>query len=172
MTCYHRARHTFFRQIPIDETNNLLTMEWKDLRQILFIKHDDVCNDMILNKKLYNKEFLLFLETGNENFTISFCLFLNHFLIEFRKSLSYLCPSRLSLTSSSLSEKSTTIIISISATIIVMATISITMFEWVLNTPLIPFKLLSLSTICEEAYLEPSQTFGMDVSARVVGLSL
>ena len=46
------------------------------------------------------------------------------------------------------------------------------MFEWVLNTPLIPLKLLSLSTICEEAYSEPSQTFGMDVSARVVGLSL
>ena len=46
------------------------------------------------------------------------------------------------------------------------------MFEWVLNTPLIPLKLLSLSTICEEAYSEPSQAFGMDVSARVVGLSL
>ena len=32
--------------------------------------------------------------------------------------------------------------------------------------------LLSLSTICEEAYSEPSQAFEMDVSARVVGLSL
>ena len=41
------------------------------------------------------------------------------------------------------------------------------MFDWVLNTPLILLKLLSLSTICEEAYLEPSQAFGMDVSARV-----
>ena len=46
------------------------------------------------------------------------------------------------------------------------------MIEWVLNTPLILLKLLSLCTICEEAYSEPSQTFGMDVSARVVGLSL
>ena len=46
------------------------------------------------------------------------------------------------------------------------------MFEWVLNTPLILLKLLSLSTICEEAYSEPIQAFGMDVSARVVGLSL
>ena len=41
------------------------------------------------------------------------------------------------------------------------------MFDWVLNTPLILLKLLSLSTICEEAYLEPSQAFGMDVSAGV-----
>ena len=41
------------------------------------------------------------------------------------------------------------------------------MFDWVLNTPLILLKLLSLSTICEKAYLEPSQAFGMDVSARV-----
>ena len=46
------------------------------------------------------------------------------------------------------------------------------MFEWVLNTPLILLKLLSLSTICEEAYSEPSQAFGMSLSARVVGLSL
>ena len=46
------------------------------------------------------------------------------------------------------------------------------MFEWVLNTPLILLKLLSLSTICEETYSELSQTFEMDVSARVVGLSL
>ena len=41
------------------------------------------------------------------------------------------------------------------------------MFEWVLNTPLILLKLLSLSTICEEAYSEPSQAFGMDDSGRV-----
>ena len=31
-------------------------------------------------------------------------------------------------------------------------------------------QLLSLSTICEEAYSEPGQALGMDVSARVVGL--
>ena len=41
------------------------------------------------------------------------------------------------------------------------------MFEWVLNTPLILLKLLSLSTIYEEAYSEPSQAFGMDDSGRV-----
>ena len=46
------------------------------------------------------------------------------------------------------------------------------MIEWVLNMPLILLKLLSLSTICEEAHSEPSQAFGMDVPARVVGLSL
>ena len=46
------------------------------------------------------------------------------------------------------------------------------MIEWVLNTTQILLKLLSLSNICEEAYPEASQMFGMDVSARVVGLSL
>ena len=46
------------------------------------------------------------------------------------------------------------------------------MFERVLNTPLIFLKLLSLSTIYEEAYSEPSQAFGMDLSARVIGLGL
>ena len=40
------------------------------------------------------------------------------------------------------------------------------MFELVLNTPLILSKLLSLSTICEETYSDPSQAFGIDVSAR------
>ena len=41
------------------------------------------------------------------------------------------------------------------------------MFEWVLNTPLILLTVLTLSTIYEEAYSEPSQAFGIDVSARV-----
>ena len=45
------------------------------------------------------------------------------------------------------------------------------MFVWVLNTPLILLKLLSLSTIYEEAYSETSQAFGMDVFARVIGFS-
>ena len=44
--------------------------------------------------------------------------------------------------------------------------------EWVLNTPLILVKLLSLSTISEEAYSDPSHALRMDVSARIVGLSL
>ena len=46
------------------------------------------------------------------------------------------------------------------------------MFVWVLNTPLILLKLLSLSTIYEEAYSETSQAFGMYVFARVIGFSL
>ena len=36
---------------------------------------------------------------------------------------------------------------------------------------MILLKPLSLSTICEEAYSEPRQAFGMDVSARVIGLT-
>ena len=35
------------------------------------------------------------------------------------------------------------------------------MFEWVLNTPLILLRLLSLSTICEEVYPDTSQVFAM-----------
>ena len=45
------------------------------------------------------------------------------------------------------------------------------MFELVLNTPLILLKILSLYTICEGVYSNPSQAFGMDVSARIVGLA-
>lgn len=43
--------------------------------------------------------------------------------------------------------------------------------ERVLNMPLIILKLLSPSPISNEAYSEPSQTSGIAVSARIVGLS-
>ena len=46
------------------------------------------------------------------------------------------------------------------------------MFELVLNTPLILLKLLSLSSICEEAYSDPSQAFGIDVSVENSWLKL
>ena len=46
------------------------------------------------------------------------------------------------------------------------------MFECILNMPLILLKLLSLSTICEGVYSNPSQAFGMGVPVRIICLTL
>ena len=46
------------------------------------------------------------------------------------------------------------------------------MFEWVLNTPLMILKLFSGSTICEEAYSEPSKASGIELSTKKVDLNL
>ena len=46
------------------------------------------------------------------------------------------------------------------------------MFRWILSTLLMILKLFSRSTICKEAYSEPSQTSGAELSTNKVDLNL
>ena len=98
-----------FRQTKINETNNILKAKCMNLPHTYFMDHDDdwVKSGLTLDESLNYKVFLHLPETGNEKFSQTICLFLKHFLIEFRhqssSSPSFLCPSAPSLLSPSLS---------------------------------------------------------------------
>ena len=67
-----------FQRTKIDEANQLLKTKCKNLPQTYFMDQngDWVNSDMVLNKNFYYKDFLYLVETGNEKFSKSICLFL------------------------------------------------------------------------------------------------
>ena len=73
-----------FQQAKINETNKILKAKYRNLLQTYFIDQDDdwVKSNMILNENLHYKDFHHLVETGNEKFSKTICLFIDPILMK------------------------------------------------------------------------------------------
>ena len=80
-----RTKMYSFQQAKINETNKILKVKYRNLPQTYFIDQDDdwVKRNMILNENLHHKDFHHLVETGNEKFSKTICLFIDPTLMKF-----------------------------------------------------------------------------------------